>query len=253
MGRKIKTIFPDETFVTIKYNSLGQKVEETDAASLVTKYEYDHAGRLTAVVKPEVNGEIPRWEYTYNQYGQRTSIKDPMGKVTNFSYDHAGRQLSRTLPMGQMETSEYNRYGQLVKQTDFKGQTVEIVYDTLGRKTVEKYYAANSTTSSEQNLFTYDDMGRIQTIIQERMEIADNGNQEKVQRETTYTYNSRGKLTQVFSPEGSVNYEYDSKSGAKTRVWTLNSDIRYTYDAMNRLKTVEVHKRNGVEGKYIPA
>ena len=36
-------------------------------------------------------------------------------------------------------------------------------------------------------------------------------------------------------------------TGAKTRVWTLNSDIRYTYDAMNRLKTVEVHKRNGVE------
>ena len=65
-------------------------------------------------------------------------------------------------------------------------------------------------------------------------------------RETAYAYNDRGELTQIFTPEGSVNYEYDSKTGAKTRVYTANSDIRYTYDALNRLKTVAVHMRNGV-------
>ena len=82
--------------------------------------------------------------------------------------------------------------------------------------------------------FTYDDLGRTKTIV-------------TPQGTTENTYNARGELIQVSTPEGSINYTYDVKTGAKTRVWTLNSDIRYTYDAMNRLKTVEVHKRNGVE------
>ena len=234
LGRKTKTTFPDGTYSTIKYNNLGQKIEETDAAGLVTKFEYNDAGQLSAVVKPEVNGEIPRWEYSYNQYGQRTSIKDPKGNVTTFTYDYAGRQLSRTLPMGQKETAEYNTFAQLVKQTDFKGQSVEHIYDSLGRKTAQKYFAAGSSSATEEITFTYDDLGRTKTIV-------------TPQGTTENTYNARGELIQISTPEGSINYAYDVKTGAKTRVWTLNSDIRYTYDAMNRLKTVEVHKRNGIE------
>jgi len=246
LGRKIKTVYSDGTYSTVKYNNLGQKIEETDESGLATKFEYNDAGQLSAVVKPEVNGEIPRWEYSYNQYGQRTSIKDPKGNVTNFNYDYAGCQLSRTLPMGQKETAEYNNYGQLIKQTDFKGQAVETIYDALGRKTVQKYYATDSTTSTEETRFTYDGMGRMKSILQKWLEFTPNGNSSVTQRETSYTYNSRGEITQIFSPEGSVNYEYDAKTGAKTRVSTDNSDIRYSYDALNRLKTVAVHMRNGV-------
>ena len=234
LGRKTKTTFPDGTYSATKYNNLGQKIEETDAAGLVTKYEYNDAGQLSAIAKPEVNGEIPRWEYSYNQYGQRMSIKDPKGNITTFTYDYAGRQLSRTLPMGQKETVEYNRYGQLSKQIDFKGQITEFIYDTLGRQLSQKYFAAGSSSATEEITFTYDDLGRTKTIV-------------TPQGTTENTYNARGELVQVSSPEGSINYAYDVKTGAKTRVWTLNSDIRYTYDAMNRLKTVEVRKRNGVE------
>ena len=234
LGRKIKTVYPDGTYSTVKYNNLGQKIEETDAASLTTKFEYNDAGQLSAVIKSEVNGEIPRWEYSYNQYGQRTSIKNPKGNITTFTYDYAGRQLSRTLPMGQKETAEYNTFAQLVKQTDFKGQSVEHIYDSLGRKTAQKYFAAGSSSATEEITFTYDDLGRTKTIV-------------TPQGTTENTYNARGELIQISTPEGSINYAYDGKTGAKTRVWTLNSDIRYTYDAMNRLKTVAIHKRNGVE------
>lgn len=244
--RTTKTIFPNGTYSTVKYNNLGQKIEETDAAGLVTKFEYNDAGQLSAVIKPEVNGETPRWEYSYNQYGQRTSIKDPKGNVTTFTYDYAGRQLTRTLPMGQKETAEYNNYGQLIKQTDFKGQTVETTYDSFGRQATQKYYASNSTTAAEETLFTYDGLGRTQSILQKWLEFTADGKSSVTQRETSYTYNSRGEMTQIFTPEGSVNYEYDAKTGAKTRVSTDNSDIRYSYDALNRLKTVAVHMRNGV-------
>ena len=58
---------------------------------------------------------------------------------------------------------------------------------------------------------------------------------------------TRGELVQLSTPEGTLNYSYHAGCGAKERVWTAHSDIRYTYDAMNRLKTVAVHKRNGIE------
>ncbi len=234
VGRKTRIIFPDGTFTIVKYNNLGQKYEEIDAAGLTTKFEYNDAGQLSAVVKPEVNGQTIRWEYTYNQYGNCTSIKDPKGNVTNFTYDYAGRQLSRTLPMTQKETAEYNRFGQLAKRTDFKGQSVEFVYDALGRKAIQKYYETGSTVAKEQIEFTYDDMGRPKTIV-------------TPQGTTEFNYNSHGEMIRVSSPEGTIFYEYDTKIGAKTRVWTANSDVRYTYDAINRLKTVAVHKRNGVD------
>lgn len=125
-------------------------------------------------------------------------------------------------------------FAQLAKQTDFKGQSVEHIYDSLGRKTAQKYFAAGSSSATEEITFTYDDLGRTKTIV-------------TPQGTTENTYNARGELVQISTPEGSINYAYDVKTGAKTRVWTLNSDIRYTYDAMNRLKTVEIHKRNGVE------
>ena len=233
-GRRIKTVFPDGTYSSIKYNSLGQKTEETDAAGLTTKFEYNNAGQLSAVTKPEVNGAVPRWEYTYNQYGQRLSVKDPKNNVTNFTYDYAGRQLSRTLPMGQQETATYNVFGQLTRKNDFKGQAVETVYDALGRMTARKYFASGSTAAAEEIQFTYDNMGRAKTIV-------------TPQGTTEYTYNSRGELVQLSTPEGTLNYSYHAGSGAKERVWTAHSDLRYTYDAMNRLKTVAVHKRNGVE------
>ena len=240
LGRKVKTIYPDGTYISVKYNNLGHKVETIDAAGLATKFERNENGLLIAVAKSNVfdaeysENKIPRWEYTYNQYGQQISSKDPKGRVTEFFYDHLGRQIGRKLPMNQRESTVYNLFGQLHKQIDFKGQTVEMIYDTFGRLTHQKYYAAGSASPAEIVEFQYDELGRRKKIIEPR-------------GTTEFTYNDRGELIQHSSPEGTLNYTYDVKTGARTRVWTANSDIRYTYDVMNRLKTVAVHKRNGVD------
>ena len=87
---------------------------------------------------------------------------------------------------------------------------------------------------AEEVEFQYDELGRQKKIIEPR-------------GTTEFTYDDRGKLIQQSTPEGTLNYAYDAKTGARTRVWTANSDIRYTYDVMNRPKTVVVHKRNGID------
>ena len=44
--------------------------------------------------------------------------------------------------------------------------------------------------------------------------------------------------------EGVINYEYDSL-GRRIKTYTAHSETQYGYDALSRLKTVTVTKRNG--------
>ena len=62
---------------------------------------------------------------------------------------------------------------------------------------------------------------------------------------TTYTFDSEGRMVQIAAPEGTIQYEFDARTGRKTRTHTNNSDIRFDYDALGRLGAVSVHRRNG--------
>jgi RHS repeat-associated protein len=64
-------------------------------------------------------------------------------------------------------------------------------------------------------------------------------------RITTYKYDYDGHLTQVNSPEGVINYEYDLATGRHTRTCSTNTEVAYGYDELGRLKTVQLLKRNG--------
>jgi RHS repeat-associated protein len=64
-------------------------------------------------------------------------------------------------------------------------------------------------------------------------------------RITQFAYDLDGRLTQVNSPEGVINYVYDLAVGRLTSTCTTNSYLSYTYDELGRLKTVNVSKRNG--------
>jgi RHS repeat-associated protein len=66
-------------------------------------------------------------------------------------------------------------------------------------------------------------------------------------RLTEFAYDFDGRLTQVNSPEGVINYEYDLATGRQTSTCTTNSFVEYGYDELGRLKTVAVLRRNAVE------
>lgn len=148
---------------------LGRRIGETDQLGRTTNYEYDAAGRLTAVELPEVvdadplsptYGELlrPRYTYGYDAVGNQTSITDAEGRTTTFTYDHAGRQLTRTLPLGRTERFVYDHSalsaGQMVLHVDFEGRVTQYVYDNTaashgggnGRLIAKRYFAARRTT-----------------------------------------------------------------------------------------------------------
>jgi RHS repeat-associated protein len=62
---------------------------------------------------------------------------------------------------------------------------------------------------------------------------------------TSFTYDVEGNLSQVNSPEGVINYSYDLATGRMTSLCTANSEQDYSYDALGRLQTVTVVRRNG--------
>src|SRR5262245_55208860 len=57
---------------------------------------------------------------------------------------------------------------------------------------------------------------------------------------TTYSYDSRDRLTTKATPEGSLTYSYDSAGNLlSTRSSNVSGvNIAYTYDTLNRLATV---------------
>ena len=159
------------------------------------------------------------------------------GQVTGFLFDHFNRQTSRSLPQGQTETSAFNDTpleditsaltnsvgtGQLEYSIDFEGNVTAYRYDNSstgrGRSVGMYYYASLSAyqadaadgsldTPSESVINTYDALGRIVTLDDSAHGI------------THHTYDERGQLVTMSSPEGTVHYEYD-RLGRRIRTYT---------------------------------
>ncbi len=109
-------------------------------------------------------------------------------------------------------------------------------------------YNGGAGTPGEVWTFTYDAFGRqIAATQQVGTDI----------RATTTAYDAEGRITQIVSPEGAVNYEYDPVTGLRTRTTTGDAadpteDFRYSYDALGRLAAVEVYKRSGEAVDVVP-
>tara|TARA_R110002167_G_scaffold352262_1_gene565134 strand:- start:1303 stop:19128 length:17826 start_codon:yes stop_codon:yes gene_type:complete len=250
-GNKIKTIYDNNTFTTAIYDESRNLISQTDTVGNTTTYEYNSRGILVAVNLPMVaapdNGGIqtnPRYEYTYDELGRQTQIIDPLGNTTLFTYDERGNQLSRTLPDGSIETFTYDDMGRMLTHKSFEGVISGNVYENgvLIEKQFfndESSYQNGSGTPDESFSYVYDAFGRIFSVTKQSASET---------RTTITTYDSKGQLVQIDSPEGTVNYEYD-QYGRKTRTYTGDpsdpvTDTLYTYDALGRLETVSVVERN---------
>lgn len=72
-----------------------------------------------------------------------------------------------------------------------------------------------------------------------------NSNSSPTIRITEFSYDVEGRLAQVISPEGYLNYTYDLATGRHMGTCTKNSETTYEYDTLGRLWKVHAIKRNG--------
>lgn len=238
-GRLIRTVLPDGSSSQTSYDAAGNIASVTDASGAQRRLEYDSLRRVRTALLPAVsnpaNGgaaERPRSEYSYDVNGNLASLRDPNGHVTTFGYDEHNRRVSRSFPLGQTDHQAYNVQGQLQSMTDAAGKRREYFYDALDRLTNELRYATGAGTPGEQIGYDFDSSGRVERLREAR-------------GVTEWAYDARGKLKEVASPEGTIQYEHDPDTSHRTRLGTANSDLRYTCDQLGQLRAVSVHKRHG--------
>lgn len=239
LGRQTQVIHADGSSTRFTFDSFGRVSTETSPAGRARDFEYNDLHKLVAVELPAVADPLaggamtrPRFAYEYDPAGNPAAIVDARGRRTSFFYDEFGRQRSRTLPLGQTETNSFDSFGRLQRRADFNGQATGFEYDAFGRLLRKHSYAAGSNQPGQTVEFTYDAFSRPVGVDDAR-------------GQSQFAYDAHGRPTLVQTPEGTIHYEYDSANGRRVRTYTDYTDVRYTYDAMGRLATASLVKRNG--------
>ena len=220
------------------------------------------------------NSDAPRFDYGYDWAGNQTVLQDALGRRTLFAFDVSSRQVSRTLPSGEVESFTYNDRGLQATHTSFEGVVTEFVYDNgttnlpvtdanyrvgSGRLVEQRFYenatgfAGGAANASEKWQYSYDAFGR-KTMWTRLTKLSGSFSASRTEQ---WFYDDRGQLIQEATPEGTINFAYDSVTGKRIRMWTTKShglsasnladaieDTRYNYNELGWLTGVTVTEKN---------
>ena len=132
---------------------------------------------------------------------------------------------TRQDPLTHSDAYTYDHNGNVATFTDRKGQVTTYTDDLLGRRTKATYHDGTSTT------YTYDAANRV-TQVQEH----DATN--TVTATITRAFDGLDRLTQEVTPQGQVDYTYDSVGRRTTMTVAGQPTLTYTYDNADRLTAI---------------
>ena len=222
----------------------GQRDTLTYPSGSVIQYHYNAAGQITDLTW---NGQILADQLQYTAFGALSALRLANGLTHQRTYDTAGRLTSYTLANDVYQLT-YDAAGQLITLTppDPNGQQ-HFSYDAAGQLTdyqglahSETYrYDPNGnrqerTQDSQNTLYQYlANSNRLQSINATALTHDAAGNL-TLDLARQYTYDSRGRLSQLTQGPTLVRYEYN---GLGERVLKqLGTDLRhFVYDDNGRL------------------
>ena len=214
LDRRIRTrrIFAGGTQTrSVRYDGVGNKVEEVEPLGRVTTYNHDPLNRLTEQVEPEWKPGSPR--------------------VTRIAYDPVGNVLSKTLvnePAEQVRSFVYDALSRVVQATDAEGAKTLSEYDAEGNKTRQIDPRLAVTT------FEYDARNRpVRTIVH-----LDRVTQPSRQVATEYEYDAVGNRTVERWANGNVvQHAYDGLNRLTSTTDSLGPIATFGYDSRgNRVR-----------------
>ena len=185
-------------------------VSHTDAAGLVSEYEYDHYTPTGKVIRNRTSlGE--EWRFTYHE--GYTEVTDILGRTEQYHYDYNNELTKRVFADGSTNLMERDDLGRLLSHTDAMGRVTRYQYSNEGQ--VESItrpdgvilhfdYDDNyrlirkSDTESRYHGYTYDEVGNLLTHTDPLKHI------------TRFEYAGNGLLLSVTDPNGSSTaYHYN--------------------------------------------
>ncbi|MDR3385593.1 MAG: RHS repeat-associated core domain-containing protein [Rudaea sp.] len=201
---------------TFSTDSLGRTIATQDALGRLSRVSYDADDRVVQSVDP-LNQAT---SYSYDGNGNLLSVTDPNNGKTQYGYDLRNRQTSRTDALNQAESWTYDGMGNALTYLDRKNQQTTYTYDALNRPLLVTY--ADSSTITP----TFDAGNRLTTVV------------DTVFGTIIRTYDGLDRLTQEQTPQGVVNYTYDTASRRATMTPASQTQIVYTFDTANRLTNI---------------
>lgn len=274
-------------------NGLDQVVAGADSEYSVTKYTYDYRGNVASCTHPD--GTVDTYTYSFNN--QLLTKKVNGITVVQYTYDKLGRTLSEYVDANNYHNYTYDALGNLISAASAT-ETITYTYDYLGSPLTEtrtstadnadyvKTYtyaprglatykldlindSTNATETKYYQQYTYDDFGRLASIVQKDNSSAAanytiNYTYDPIGRvisqttvtpslstTKTMTYNALGlvKSSTQTSTDNSINisetytYRYDGNMIEKTADGVTT---KYTYDNVNRLLKEENYNSNSI-------
>ncbi len=196
---------------SLYYNENNLPFIESDALGIVSKYEYDDAGRTTAVI----DGNGNRTEYAYDDSGNLTKLTRADGTALSIDYDQNSNPVCVTDPNGNKWRQKWNDRYRLISQTAPLGGKTEYRYDGFGqleRVIDPRHFVSQAKTDGYGNLKAFaDPLGNVS-----RFEADAFGNITKETsaggRTTKYDYDAKSRLVKIVNPSGTeVECAYDAE------------------------------------------
>lgn len=260
----------------LAYDGAGRPTVQMDANGVVSEFEYDAGGRVTAQKIRGTNNAIETDDrilrVVYWPTGLVKTISRPDGTTLSLEYDaaqrltrvsdNAGNTISYTLNAAGERTQEdtrdaggtlrrtlsrtFDQLSRLQSKHDAAGHSTTFAYDARGRSdTITD--ALNRVEDKD-----YDDLDRLVRVLHDRDGIASeltfeydalDRPTEAVDPKglaTTYTRDAFGNVLQLSSPDsGIVSASFDQAGNRISRVDANGKVTAFRYDALNRLRVVD--------------
>ncbi|ATO85126.1 Teneurin-3 [Actinoplanes sp. SE50] len=197
----------------------GRPVFVTDAVGAVQTRTYDPLDRIVQVT--DAHGGVSRM--AYDPGGNLVSLTGPRGGVTRWSYDAKGRVASRTDPLAKTERYTYDRGDNLTGYTDRRGVTSTVTFDALDRPTAVAHGGSGVDT------YAYDAGDRLLQVSTAPATAAG---------VISRAYDPLDRLVTEQTPQGRVDYSYDSADRRTGMTVQGQPAVGYAYDAADRLTSV---------------
>ena len=205
--------FGDGTTETITPGAWGEPLQITGRDELVTEYEVDAAGMVTAVTDPL--GVVTRFEYDWRVTGivPKATIT-PNGLTHTTECDNAGRPIASTDPAGRRSSVTRDVRGLVTEVIDPVGNVTTIEYSPEGW--VTRVVNPDGSWRSA----TYDGEGNLTQTVNE------------TGAKTTTRYTVFDKVSEVVLPNGGITrYTYNTQmepitvANADGHTWQLSYDL----------------------------
>lgn len=250
LNRLVQTVYPDGSSISYTfsnldmvrvvdrmgftnsfgYNSIRQKIAETNALGRVTHYEYCDCGALSEII-------------------------DALGNTTDFSHDNQGNTVQIAYPDGYAIYNTYNLLHQLVMTTDSSGMNVTNLYDNQGLLVV----SSNNVGRVKSVTYNANDLA---TNVVDLNNVSVNQAYDRLHRILSRAYPDGG--TEYFSYDPNISgptshtnqvgdtvlYGYDAVGRKTNEVFVGVSTNKFAYNAAGDLVTLTDGNNNDTKWGY---